>query len=157
MTTATRSAQRRLTLAFHILRNLHGDIAGLLNQLEDLSQDTDVDPGYLESNIAEASQLRPGLDLLLDPSILDQLDTVEAKTTRILEALHAQPQWEAATIFAFADGRDKTVTQTDHGFITSVAYVGGDDAHVQHIHTDHHPTMNISAALAIAGFSERPS
>lgn len=149
--TTTLAVQNRFTRAYNILRQLHGDIAGMLTTMAGMSADLDDEQDFMDAKIEEASQFRPGLELLLDSSKLSRLDTLEEKTQLVLDALKAQPYWEAARIFAAAYGSNKTVTQADDGFVTTIAYAGGDDVHVQRIHTDQHPAMNVTAALIVAG------
>lgn len=149
--TTTLSAQAQFNRAYIILKSLHGEVALMLQNMDELSAELEEDPEYIISQIREASESRPGLELLLDPSKLTVLDTFEDKTALVMAALRAQPYTEAVKIYSVAAGSKKKVIATDDGYVTEIAYVGGDDVHVERIYTRHHPAMSVPAALKVAG------
>lgn len=85
--TTTLSAQAQFNRAYTILKSLHGEVALMLQNMDELSAELEEDPEYIISQIREASESRPGLELLLDPSKLTVLDTFEDKTALVMAAL----------------------------------------------------------------------
>lgn len=158
MTTRT-NARGDFIRAYQVLRWLHGEVANMLSTIHETIDDPADAPESIQNEIARATIMLPGIDLLIEGSdtALSAEASYEERFVQIMEALNAQPYWEAARIFAVAEGTNKTVDRTDNGYVTTVSYMGDDVVHTRKIFTTEHPGLNVEAALTIAGLGTETS